>query len=214
MNRTITIRVVASIVVLVFATGTWLTNGQLDPAWIRLFSAAVLAASVILGLWDLWVWRLPLAQHIPGVPRCIRGTWQGTLTSFWIDPETGQPPRPKTVYLVVRQTATLVAVSLLTDESRSTSTLANVRTIDGSSSLTTVYLNRPDIRVEHRSKMHHGSMVLDISGRPACRMIGRYWTDRDSKGELVLSARHKKLADDFSEAAQLFTEEDQRKPLE
>jgi hypothetical protein len=60
------------------------------------------------------------------------------------------------------------------------------------------------MRVEHRSRMHHGSAVLDVSGRPAARLKGRYWTDRDSKGELEFVERNKKLADDFAEAMSYF----------
>ena len=206
MKRTITIRVVASVVVVVFAAGAWLTDGQLDLGWVRFFSAAVLTATLVLGLWDVWLWRLSPIQRVPGVPRCIRGTWQGTLTSFWVNPVTGKPPPPKTVYLVVHQTATLVSVKLLTDESRSTSTLANVSAVDGATVLTYLYLNRPDMRVEYRSRMHHGSTVLDVSGRPARLLKGRYWTDRDSKGELEFVERNKKLADDFTEAASYFEE--------
>lgn len=204
MKRTITIRVVVAVVVVVFGAGTWLTGGRPDLGWVRFFSAAVLLATLVLALWDFWLWRLPLVQRIPGVPRSVRGTWRGTLTSFWIDPATGRTPPPKTVYLVARQTATLVTVKLLTDESRSTSSLANVSVVDGVAMLSYVYLNRPDMRVEERSRMHHGSTVLDISGRPAERLAGRYWTDRDSKGELEFTHRHNGLADDFQQASGYF----------
>lgn len=204
MKSTITIRVIVSVVVVVFVAGAWITSGELDLGWLRFFSAAVLIATLVLGLWDIWLWRLPLVQRIPGVPRCARGTWQGTLTSFWVNPTTGKSPPPKTVYLVVRQTATLVTIKLLTDESKSTSVLAHVSAVDGSTVLTYLYLNRPDMRVEHSSRMHHGSAVLDVSGCPAERLKGRYWTDRDSKGELEFTLRHRKLADDFAEAARNF----------
>jgi hypothetical protein len=70
--------------------------------------------------------------------------------------------------------------------------------------LTYLYLNRPDMRVEHRSRMHHGSTVLDISGSPSERLKGRYWTDRDSKGELDFTERVSKLAEDFDTATRLF----------
>ncbi|WP_438817412.1 hypothetical protein [Streptomyces fildesensis] len=140
-----------------------------------------------------------------GVPRSVRGTWKGTLTSFWIDAENGNIPPPKTVYLVVQQTASRISVKLMTDESKSTSALANVEEADGSVRLTYMYLNRPDMRVEHRSRIHHGSTVLDVSGSPARRLKGRYWTDRDSRGELDFEERStQKLADDFAEAIELF----------
>lgn len=140
-----------------------------------------------------------------GIPRSLRGTWKGTLTSFWVDPVTGNNPPPKTVYLVVQQTASLVSVKLLTNESKSGSDLAKVSEVYGSFLLTYLYLNKPDMSVEHRSRIHHGSTVFDVSGNPARRLKGRYWTDRDSKGELDFTERNKKkLADDYAEAAEVF----------
>lgn len=204
MRRTIIVRIVAGVVLAVFVVETWLKSGQLNLGWLKYFSLAVTIATIILGLWDIWLWRLPLFQRLPGVPRSVRGTWKGILTSFWKDPATGQSPPPKIVYLVVRQSGTLVSVKLLTDESSSTSSLADVSAVDGSFVLTYMYINRPDMQVEHRSRMHHGSTVFEISGLPARRLNGRYWTDRDSKGEFDFTERRMKLADDFTEAAELF----------
>jgi hypothetical protein len=205
MKRTIIIRIVAAVVLAVFVGETWLTSGKLNLSWAKYFSLVVLIATAILWLWDTWLWRLPLFQRLPGVPRSVRGTWKGTLTSFWKDPTTGKSPQPKTVYLVVRQTGTLVSVKLLTNESSSASSLAEVSVVDASAVLNYMYLNRPGMQVEHRSRMHHGSTVLDISGSPARRLQGRYWTDRDSKGELEFTERCPKLADDFADATELFT---------
>jgi predicted pore-forming effector associated with SMODS systems len=204
VKRTVTVRVVAAVVVVVFVVDAWVADGELHLGWLKYFSAAVLIATVILALWDVWLWRFPLLQRIPKVPRCIRGTWKGTLTSYWADPNTATHPEPKDVYLVVRQTATLVSVKLLTDESQSRSLLAAVSAIDGTYTLDYLYLNRPNLHVEHRSRMHHGSAVLDIFGTPAKRLKGRYWTDRDTKGELDFTERHKGLLDDFDEAAACF----------
>ncbi len=121
-----------------------------------------------------------------------------------VDPATAKQAEPKTVYLVVQQTGSLVVVKLLTDESRSISTLANVSEVDGTFLLRYLYLNKSDMRVEHRSRIHHGSAVFDISDCPARRLKGRYWTDRDSRGELEFLGRSKKLADDFVEAGSFF----------
>ena len=192
------------IVVGVFAAGIWLSGDQVEPAWLRFYSAAVFAATVAAAFWERYLWRWSPMQRIERVPSNIRGTWQGTLTSLWVDPLSGESPQGKTVYLVVRQTFSDASVVLLTDESRSGSTLAAVSMINGERTLDYVYINRPDPRVEHRSRMHHGSVVLDISGRPGSRLRGRYWTDRESRGELDFTRRHKMLADDFDSAARLF----------
>lgn len=209
MKRTILIRVVAAVVLIVFSVGTWIKSGQLNVGWLQFFSASVLVATVILWCWDFWLWRIPFIQRIPSVPRCVRGTWEGTLSSFWVEPETNERIKPKPAYLVVRQSCSLVSVTLLTDESKSTSSLASVSMQDHTAVLAYLYLNRPKPSVEHRSRMHHGSTVLDIVGTPAIRLEGRYWTDRDSRGELLFVKRTNKLADDYAEATSLF---ERRKP--
>jgi len=204
VKRSTLVRVVATVVVAVFFVGIWLMGGKPDPEWLRLYSAAVLLATASLWLWETVLWRLPLVQRLPNVPRNLRGTWKGTLDSFWIDPSTGKPLGKKPAYLVIRQTAFTVSAILLTDESKSVSAAGVVSTGGGVASLDYMYLNRPNPSVEHRSRMHHGSASLDISGRPARRLHGRYWTDRDTRGELDFTERNDRLVDDYTEAESMF----------
>jgi hypothetical protein len=199
------IQLVAAVVVIVFAVGIWASGDDVKAEWLRFFSAAVLVAATVLALWERVLWKWPAAQRMKSVPRNVGGTWKGTLTSYWVDPATGQPPPPKPAYLVVRQTASTVSAALLTDESRSRSSFGVVTILDGAASLDYMYLNRPDPSVEHRSRMHHGSTSLDITGRPATRLRGRYWTDRDSKGELDFTERRPNIVDDYDQARALFS---------
>jgi len=203
INKTL-VQVIAGVVVLIFAVGILLSGGHADLAWLRFYSIAVTGAVVVLALWDRWLWRLKVVQSGKSIPRDLRGTWKGTLTSFWLDPNTGQGPAPKPAYIVIRQTWSSVSVTMLTDESRSHSSLGKVSSGDGVSSLDYMYLNRPDNRVEHRSRMHHGSTSLDITGNPVTRLRGRYWTDRDSRGELDFTQRVAALAEDYDSATNLF----------
>lgn len=204
VKRNVLIRVIVGVVVIFLFIQNWFQSGVFDFGLSRIFSAAVLVVTIVLALWETWLWRLPLAQRIPGTPRCIRGTWQGVLTTFWVDPVSGKSPDPKKVYLVVRQTASEISVKLLTNESQSSSAFATIKRENGSYELLYLYLNRPDSRYESRSRMHHGSTFLDLSGRPVARMKGRYWTDRDTRGEIDFNGRSSKLADDFDEAAGVF----------
>lgn len=199
------IQVVATTVVLVFAVGIILSGDQVKSSWLNSYSYAVTAATITLALWNHWIWRWTWVQKLPRVPRSIRGTWRGTVASAWIDPETGQSPPPKPVFLVVRQSATTISAVLLTDESSSRSTLANLAEDEIGAALSYIYLNRPKVRVEHRSRMHNGSAFLEIGGRPASRLNGRYWTDRDTRGELSFDQHRTAIADDFEEAARLFS---------
>jgi hypothetical protein len=198
------VQLVAAVVVVVFAIGILTSGGNVDSGWLRFYSIAVTAALVVLGLWNRWLWRLSWVQRLQAVPRDLRGTWRGTLSSQWIDSKTGSSLPPKPAYLVLRQTFSAVSVVLITDESASKSSLARVRTGDGSAGLDYMYLNEPKSSVEHRSRMHHGSTSLSITGRPARRLHGRYWTDRDSRGELDFTERVNTTADDFESAESLF----------
>jgi hypothetical protein len=198
------VQVVATVVVLVFAAGIWLTGGRVDVGWLRFFAAAVFVATGLLWAWERYLWRIALIQRLGVVPRNLTGTWKGFLESFWEDPASSARVPAKLAYLVVRQTASTVSVILLTDESRSVSSLGVVSRGEGIASLDYLYLNRPDSKVESRSRMHHGSASLDITGRPATRLRGRYWTDRDTKGELDFTERKRQTIDDYEEAIKLF----------
>lgn len=204
MNR-LAVQVIAFIVVTVFAVGIFLSGDTLEFEWLRFFAAAVFVATSALVVWDRLLWRVGVLQRLPGVPRPVRGTWEGTLTSLWVDPETGRSPDPKTVYLVARQSASQITVTLLTNETTSRSSLAQVSETDGVSTLDYLYLDRPRPSVRHRSPIHHGSGSLTVSGRPVTKLMGRYWTDRNTQGEVEFHARRRALADDYAAAAALFS---------
>jgi hypothetical protein len=199
-------QVVVAIVVAVFAVGAWVSGDEISPVWFRLFGTAALAVTLAWTAWDHRLWRLSWVQRTQQAPRDLRGTWEGELVSQWEDPDTGRRLPPKTVYLVIRQTSSKVSATLLTDESASRSSLAMVSSIDGQAQLDYLYLNAPAVRFEHRSRMHHGSASLSVSGCPASRLVGRYWTDRETRGDLDFPARTKGFADDYEGAEALFKE--------
>lgn len=198
------VQVVATVVVLVFGLGLWLSDVEPMLTWLRFYSGAVIAATAVLWLWESILWRTQAGQAVKSVPRNLNGTWKGTLSSFWVDPSTQKRIDPKTAYLVVRQTATSIRVILLTDESRSVSSVGHVSGDEGERSLDYMYLNRPQARVEDRSRMHHGSTSLDIIGDRPHRLRGRYWTDRDTRGELDFTDRDKRKVDSYEDAVALF----------
>jgi hypothetical protein len=205
MQRQRVVQVVAAVVVVVFALGIWMSGDRAKASWLRYYSAAVLVATLALGAWEQWVWRARFVQRFASVPRSLNGTWRGTLESYWQDPATNQRPAPIVVYLVVRQTASRSSVRLLTSESASASTIARLSDVQGEAVLAYMYVNTPELRVEHRSRAHNGSAFLRVTGRPATRLRGRYWTDRDSRGEMVFEDRVLHHAEDFRDAASLFS---------
>lgn len=202
VSRSAALQGAGATIVIGFATGIW--SAGWSPTWLRGYSAAVIVAIGVFALWEYWLWRLPMLQRLPGVPRCIEGTWTGTLTSLWTDPATARRPDEKRVFLVVRQTASRIDVVLLTEESASRSSIARLSQDDTGLSLIYMYSSRPDSRVAHRSTMHTGSAFVEISGSPPSRMRGRYWTDRYTRGEIDLGERRTRPAATFREATALF----------
>ena len=206
MRERLVIRYVAGVVVVVFALGIIASGDRVEVSWLRYFSAAVLAATLGLWLWDHFLWRLQWLQKIPSVPRNVSGTWSGTLASHWVDPRTKTRIEAKAAYVVIRQTSSSARITLLTDESKSVTSLAVVNRADPDTwVLDHMYLNSPDLGVRDRSAMHHGSGSLRIAGNPAQRLAGSYWTDRDTKGEFHFDRRSKKQADDYQGAVTLFS---------
>lgn len=202
------IRGIVVITSIVFVVGSWATTGAPNTSLFSFFSLAVFSCTVLLLLWDRWIWKWKIAQAIPGVNRDISGTWEARLESFWTDPVTNKCPVPKTVYVVIRQTSSTASVTLISDESKSKSSLARVVKEIDSWLLHYVYTNEPRLEVRGHSPIHHGSAVLSVTGSPVKRLEGSYWTDRESKGRLSLTARSKKLAEDFQEAGEAFESSD------
>ena len=137
-------------------------------------------------------------------PVDIGGTWHGRLESSWIDPATGNPRKPKTVFLAVRQTSREIQVTLLTEKQVSSTIVAGLSRSTGSAHLSYIYSTEPTGFAELENSPHHGAGLLHISGRPVEMMSGKYWTSRESRGELILVNRSKTVADSYAAAARLF----------
>ena len=74
---------------------------------------------------------------------------------------------------------------------------------DGTYRLAAVYRNEPKLSVRDRSPIHYGAFVLDVQGDPAKDLVGHYWTDRNTRGEVRTLARHGSIASSFKEARTL-----------
>lgn len=175
-----------------------------NGTWFRPFSTVVGVLLLLLVAFDLWVWRWRFL-HGWFVPRPdLRGTWRVELRSHWKDPATNQPVGPIVAYLVVRQTYSTLSARMLTAESASELVAAEIsKSNDGTYRLAAVYRNEPKLSVRHRSPIHYGAFVLDVQGDPAKDLVGHYWTDRDSRGELRTLERHAAVAGSFTEALAL-----------
>lgn len=176
-------------------------NGWVIPAsFFAPLSVVVSALSLFLLVFDKWAWAWPLVRVFAKRPD-LRGTWKADIRSTWQDPDLGSSGKPIEAYLVIRQTASCVYVRLMTQESQSMSVAASlVLEADGVHVLSSIYRNESRLSKRTSSPIHHGGLILRLSGSPVKRMSGHYWTDRKSDGEIELKHITRQTADDFSEA--------------
>ena len=165
------------------------------------FSGVVGAVSLSLLIFDKWIWHWPIFRGWLVKRPLLHGVWQTELVSDWVDPATGQGIAPIQSYMVVRQTYSSLSFRLLTNESRSETVSGGVEVCtDGTYEITCTYRNRPRAEFRDRSEVHYGSMLLVVEGAGPTRLEGEYWTDRKTRGTVILTNRRRGAPASFEEA--------------
>jgi hypothetical protein len=176
------IGVVAAVgLVLALSTGGSLT----PPMLLKMYSISVTAVTILFLLYDRYVWRWKWVRKINGIP-LLAGTWRGTLVSSYVRPDGAKVgPIPTAIY--VTQTASTVTATLFTGESSSISEQADLRReADGRWRLKWLYVNTPRSGVRDRSDVHYGASELYVGSQEGDGLVGCYFTDRKTTGELTL----------------------------
>lgn len=195
------IQVAITLAVVIWGAMLLVDGVALKGSYLRPYSAAVGGASVLMIVYDRWLWRRKLLRRLSHRPD-IRGTWKGVLQSSWKDPSTSQQVGPTAVFLAVKETYSTIAVSLLTAESSSVAVASSLEVAKGEASTVWItYVNTPGILIQSRSRPHHGAMKLEIHGSPPQRLRGSYWTARETSGEINFEGRSRKIHTDFAGAS-------------
>lgn len=188
------------VVVIIWAVLLFVSGVTLKPSYLKPLSMAVSSAYFVLLAFDRALWRIPLVARLFHRP-VLRGTWRGEMRSTWIDPATGEGVAPIPIFLAIRQTYSTIAMRMMTEESSSRSLVASLEAPrDDVARASSTYQNIPRLLIQGRSRIHHGALMLEVQGTRADRLSGSYWTDRDTKGEVVLGARLPKIYTSFDEA--------------
>lgn len=179
---------------------------DISRAMLQPFSIVVGVVSLVLVLFDRWLWKLR-ALHGWLVQRpFLGGTWLVELHSSWADPNSGEAGNTIEGYCVVRETLSHLQMHFLFEESSSRLVAERVQTEDdGSYRIYAVYQNEPLVAVRERSPIHYGALAISVpQGEGAQRLRGTYWTDRATRGDLYLKERKSGLADSFESARDLW----------
>ena len=169
------------------------------------FTTAITVAGAAYFLFNryLWSWR-PLRGWFTSIPD-LRGVWDVTLVSSWVNPATGERVLPISAYMMVRQTHSSLTMRLFTKESASVSVAYSIERKDGDLfELVVTYRNTPGIELQAtRSRIHYGSLIVEGNGFAPASLRGTYWTDRQTNGTIELSNRRPRDINSYAEGENL-----------
>lgn len=195
---------IATAVFLVTLAAPWVSNqltGTTYPVDIKTALSWFAAAyGVALVAFDQWVWRLPIGRWMGWQLPDIKGTWQGTLMPTDLPNGLPLPAQPIPIYLVVRQTAFSLKLTMYTNESKSRTVSAEFAVVGEELQLVYSYHNTPELQHQHRSPIHIGTAVLDMASVRPQQLEGYYFTQRLSRGQMKLGAFNPHLAQHLDDA--------------
>jgi hypothetical protein len=182
-------RVITLIISGIYSTVLFVFGIEL-PGWWR-FVVSFLPTLAVLGVvvWDLWVWRVPGVQRLVRRPD-LRGLWMITLTPH---PDSHIPAGgnrgPIPGFMEIKQSFWAVHLRLYTGQSASKSTATSWLPAYESSvdNLTFTYDNIPKMSESERSMRSAGACNLNPTSLKPEEIEGTYFTDRFTKGDMVLT---------------------------
>ncbi|MDM5139765.1 hypothetical protein OB959_08135 [Aeromonas bestiarum] len=160
---------------------------------------------LVVTIFVKWGWKLNIFRGWLVPFPDLNGSWVGYIHSEWKNPETGEKTPPIPVMLTVNQSFFHISCMMNTGEMESSS-YSEGFLIDPDRQIKRIaysYTNHPRTSLSDRSIPHDGTAVFKIIENPKLKLVGRYWTERLTKGEIILSYYSKEqleeLPDHFEE---------------
>jgi hypothetical protein len=156
---------------------------------------------ILLSLFTKWGWKFNIFKGWLVPYPDLNGSWTGYIYSNWQNPQTGDKPPPIPTMLTIKQSFFYISCVMHTAEMKSFSYIEGF-VIDSErqlKQLTYVYTSKPNLSVLNRSKPHDGTTVFDIIEKPDLKLTGRYWTERETTGEIKLEFKSKSIWEELPE---------------
>lgn len=189
------VRAVVAIAAMSWFLIAMLMDVRINEFWTKPLGFATSATVLIVLAFDRYVWFW-LPARVVRYPR-LRGTWRAELVFHG-----GQGPVEKRdAYVVIRQTFSQISVVMLLESSRSVSSTAKIRKVDGRHQLSYVYWSGASVLNREGNPPHRGAADLIVRNSPGVGFEGDYWTDRRTVGRIVSQGHSSAIFDDFANAA-------------
>ena len=182
----------------------WILGIELSWDHAKPYSLTLAVLTTLLWLFDKHLWKTRPIMAFFKRPN-LNGTWQVSLQSSYVHPETGERVQEINGYASIRQTYSSVSVRLMTEQAESflVSGGFDVQS-DGASYLYGVYQSDPSIHLRSKiSEIHYGSFKYKVIGSPPFELIGHYWTDRATSGSVRIFGRRNEITDSFAHASDI-----------
>lgn len=149
---------------------------------VRVFAAASFVNALVF-LFDRYLWKLSWLHGWFVNRPDISGSWDVKITPLTADPSIGKPRSRRSYRYQIHQTYSDLFIRMVDGpESQGESVVADLkRSEDGSFELISTYRNEPSLKLRERSEIHTGTVRLRVDQE---RMVGSYWTDRPTRGEV------------------------------
>ena len=156
--------------------------------YFRLISIVVTIDGIFIWLFTkyFWKWHLLYDWLVP-FPN-LNGIWKGELISTWKDPNTGQAINPIPTTLTIKQSFLSIHCVMRTKDINSESLVCSFDIDKDRQKLKLIYSydGNPKLTVRDKSPRHFGTAMFDIEVIKNKKLIGSYWTDRKTTGEINL----------------------------
>lgn len=154
---------------------------------------------LVIAVFAKWGWKLKVFRGwLVPFPN-LNGSWVGLIYSDSKNPETGEKPSPIPVMLTVNQSFFHVSYMMRTSEMESYS-YSEGFLIDPDRQIKNIaysYTSKPRLSLNERSTTHDGTAVFQIIEKPKQKLVGRFWTERLTKGEIVLEYHSRELLEEL-----------------
>ncbi len=199
LNMKVFISVLLGVSVIVWLVVLMFSNVELKFSWeaIKKLPSVVTIDLLLWAIFVKYLWKLTIFQGwLVRVP-ILEGSWHGLLQFTWKESTQKEIP----IVLVIRQTLLGIYCAMYSEEMNSRSSVSEFL-IDkeaGIKKLVYSYTSSPNVNVRERSPVHRGTASLDYITNPERKLVGEYWTNRKTTGQLELSFYSSKLLESFPE---------------